>query len=263
MKKLALILALAILLGAGAVYAVPGPSYAQEYTYPPPPADPYAYPWVGPSTPWVYYNGDWFLNGILYYFFGALYGWAPYYAYPYSYIVRPYDWYGPMWNSWYVGHPIYWQNFRRAYPYWAEHHEGEHYSREFYEEHHRGMGGGWQQGFKGVAPGAAGRGVAPRGTTRPEGRSIWSPEEQQQHQRQQQQFQQRRQELQQREQQHMQQPGYQEFRQRQQQMMQQHQMHAPAPAPHMAPAPAPHGGGGAAPHGGGAAPHGGPGMHEH
>jgi hypothetical protein len=252
MKKLALILALAILLGGGAVSAFSGPSHAQGYEYPPPPADPYAYPWVGPDTPWVYYNGDWFLNGILYYFFGSLFGWAPYYAYDYSYIVRPYDWYGPMWLGWYSGHPFYWQHFRQAYPYWAGHHEGQRYDRRFYDEHHRGQGGGWQKGFKGVAPG---------GVAHPGGHPIWSPQELQHHQQQQQQFQQRRQQLHQQEQLHMQQPGYQDFRQRQQQLMQQHQMRAPsAPAPHMAPAPAPHGGGGG---GGGGAPHGGGGGAPH
>ena len=58
-------------------------------------------PYVGPNTPWVYNTGDWFLNGILYYFFGPRYGWAPYYAYPETYVVRPGQWYGPKWQGWY------------------------------------------------------------------------------------------------------------------------------------------------------------------
>ena len=68
MKKIAFILMTAILLAGGAVAVMSAPSYAQVYEYPPPPQDPYESPWVGPDTPWVYYNGDWFLNGILYYF---------------------------------------------------------------------------------------------------------------------------------------------------------------------------------------------------
>jgi len=39
------------------------------------------------------------------------YGWAPYYAYPPTYIVRPNIWYAPKWNAWYQGHPNYWDNF--------------------------------------------------------------------------------------------------------------------------------------------------------
>jgi hypothetical protein len=149
MKKLALILALAIVLAGGAVTAAPGPSQAQGYKYPPPPADPYLTPWVGTNTPWVYYNGDWFLKGVLYYFFGPKRGWCPYYAYAPSYIVRPGQWYGPMWHSWYAGHPRYWDNFHRTYPYWHNHRQGYHYDRKFYEQHHHGQGGGWQKGYRG------------------------------------------------------------------------------------------------------------------
>ena len=139
----------AILLAGGAVAVMSTPSYAQDYEYPPPPPDPYASPWVGPDTPWVYYNGDWFLNGILYYFYGPAYGWAPYYAYDPSYIVRPGAWYAPMWMAWYTGHPQYWVSFQRQYPYWREHRQGKHYSQKFFEQHHGGQGGGWQKGFKG------------------------------------------------------------------------------------------------------------------
>ena len=117
MKKFTLILLMAVLLAGGAVTGMSTPSQAQgyyEYTTAPP--DAYAQPWVGPSTPWVYYNGDWFLNGILYYFFGPQYGWAPYYAYPPTYIVRPNSWYAPRWLAWYQGHPNYWNHFQQAYP---------------------------------------------------------------------------------------------------------------------------------------------------
>jgi hypothetical protein len=152
MKKLSLLLVLAILLGAGAFAVTATPSQAQVYTYPAPPPDPYSSPWVGPGTPWVYYNGDWFLNGILYYFFGP-YGWAPYYAYAPTYIVRQPDWYGPRWNIWYETRPQYWRGFVREYPYWRQHHQGERYGREFYERHHPGQGGGWEKGFHGRPPG--------------------------------------------------------------------------------------------------------------
>jgi hypothetical protein len=149
MKKLTLILVLAILLGGGALTALSTPCYAQGYVYPPPPADPYSAPWVGPQTPWVYFNGDWFLNGILYYFFGPQYGWCPYYAYPTAYIVRPQRWYAPMWQTWYSGHPTYWNHFRQAYPYWRSHRVGQHYDQRFYEQHHHGHPGDWQKGFRG------------------------------------------------------------------------------------------------------------------
>jgi hypothetical protein len=149
MKKVSFILVLAILLAGGAVGTLSTSSYAQVYAYPPPPQNLYANPWVGPNTPWVYYNGDWFLNGVLYYFFGNRYGWAPYYAYAPTYIVRPQVWYAPRWNAWYRGHPTYWKNFYRKYPYWRGHQYGYRYDRNFYEKYHRGQGGGWQKGFHG------------------------------------------------------------------------------------------------------------------
>jgi hypothetical protein len=152
MKKLHLVLALAILLAASAVGAMPAPGYAQGYAgynYPPPPPSPYATPWVGPNTPWTYYNGDWFLNGVLHHFYGPKYGWAPYYAYAPVYIVRPVEWYGPRWKVWYERHPHYWNNFVRKYPHWRHHKQGRHYDVSFYNKYHRGQGGGWQKGIHG------------------------------------------------------------------------------------------------------------------
>jgi hypothetical protein len=146
MKKIAFVLITAILLAGGMVAVISAPSIAQDYEYPSPPADPYARPWVGPGTPWVYFNGDWFLNGMLFYYFGPEYGWAPYYAYPSDYIVRPENWYGPKWLTWYKGRPQYWEKFQRQYPYWRGHQQGRHYDRRFYEQHHRGQGNGWQKG---------------------------------------------------------------------------------------------------------------------
>ena len=153
MKNLTFILVIAIVLTGGAVAVMSAPAHAQYgYNYPPPPGNPYAQPWVGPNTPWVYYNGDWFLNGLLYYFFGPQYGWGPYYAYPPIYIVRPYNWYEPKWRTWYQRNPHYWQNFQQAYPYWGGHREGQRYDQRFYEMHHHGQGAGWQKGFRGAAP---------------------------------------------------------------------------------------------------------------
>ena len=143
MKKLSVILVIAILLVGGAVGAISTPSYAQGYSYPAPPQNPYATPWVGPNTPWVYYNGDWFLNGVLQYFFGPRYGWAPYYSYAPTYIVRPGKWYSQNWNAWYQRHPNHWENFHRNYPYWRGHSQGRRYDQNFYNEHHHGQGGGW------------------------------------------------------------------------------------------------------------------------
>ena len=180
MKKLGLVLALAILLAGGTLTAVSAPASAQPYEYPPPPGNPYATPWVGPDTPWVYYNGDWFLNGVLYYFFGPQYGWAPYYAYGPTYIVRPGNWYGPMWNTWYVGHPNFWVVFNQRYPYWRGHQHGHRYDRAFYEKHHHGKDGGWQKGFQGRAggkphPEGMKKGPAPEGPKKP-GKGVTQPQ---------------------------------------------------------------------------------------
>lgn len=148
MKRLILIPVMAALLAGGAIGVLPGPSQAQVYRYAPPPANIYGNPWVGPNTPWVYYNGDWFLNGVLYYFFGPRYGWAPYYAYAPTYIVRPPTWYGAKWHAWYRGHPRYWTTFHQKYPYWAGHRHSHRYDRRFYERHHRGYGRGWHKGYR-------------------------------------------------------------------------------------------------------------------
>lgn len=150
MKKLVILLSLAILLGGAVLGAMPTPGSAQ--VLPPPPLPPRATPWIGPNTPWVFYNGDWFLNGILYYFFGPRYGWAPYYAYPRTYIVRPGYWYGPRWHEWYRAHPVYGQNFQRRYPYWRGHQIGRHYGEDFYNRYHPGQGGGWHHGWGGAPP---------------------------------------------------------------------------------------------------------------
>jgi hypothetical protein len=150
MKRLSLFFALVILLAGCAVGPTATPSDAQGYggyNYPPPPQNPYATPWVGSNTPWTFYQGDWFLKGVLYQFFGNQYGWAPYYSYPPTYIVRPQVWYAPQWNAWYQRNPHYWTNFQRQYPYWRGHRVGQHYDQNFYNKYHRGQGQGWQKGY--------------------------------------------------------------------------------------------------------------------
>ena len=147
MQKLITLLMLTVLLAGGALGALPAPASAQV---PPPLVRPVVVtPWVGPNTPWVFYNGDWFLNGILYYFFGPKYGWAPYYTYPPAYIVRPGYWYKSHWHDWYRAHPVYWENFHRLYPHWRDHQVGRHYGEDFYNRYHPGQGGGWQHGWHG------------------------------------------------------------------------------------------------------------------
>src|SRR5208337_3600043 len=70
--------------------------------------------------------------------------------------------------SWYHGHPQYWSNFERQYPYWRGHQVGHVYDQNFYNQYHRGQGGGWNQGFQGNrAPGASGPGYRGPGTTGP------------------------------------------------------------------------------------------------
>jgi hypothetical protein len=147
MKKVSILVALAILLTGSALGIMSSPSQAQFYG--PPPVSPSMAPYVGSNTPWVFYNGDWFQNGTLYYFFGPKYGWAPYYAYAPTYIVRPSQWYGPKWHKWYRAHPVYWQNFQRSYPYWRDHRAGHRYDERFYDMHHHGQGGGWHKGYHG------------------------------------------------------------------------------------------------------------------
>ena len=156
------------------------PSQAQGYEYPPPPSDPYASPWVGANTPWVYYNGDWFLNGILYYFFGPQYGWAPYYSYPPTYIERPGTWYAPRWLTWYRGHPDYYQHFQQEYPYWRGHRQGRRYDEKFFEQHQHGQAGEWQKGFHGhpsapTRPGGQQPGPGPAQVAPPAGQRPTGP----------------------------------------------------------------------------------------
>jgi hypothetical protein len=147
MKKLIMILTLALVLGGGALGLMSSASQAQVYV----PAQTVIVPQVGPNTPWVFYNGDWFRNGLLYYFFGNKIGWAPYYAYAPTYIARPTYWYAPRWNAWYQAHPTHWKNFQQRYPYWRGHHLGQHYDQAFYNRYHHGQGNGWQKGFHGAA----------------------------------------------------------------------------------------------------------------
>jgi hypothetical protein len=161
-------------VGCVGPYPGMGPSaqgYGGNY-YAPPPQNPYATPWVGSNTPWVFYQGDWFLNGMLYNFFGNQYGWAPYYAYPPTYIVRPNNWYEARWNTWYQQNPQYWQTFTQKYPYWRDHRYGQRYDQNFYNRYHRGQGEGWQKGFHGRAierPQPEGRKPGPAQVTPREG----------------------------------------------------------------------------------------------
>jgi hypothetical protein len=145
MKVVSIILALVLGLAGGAMSVMSPAAQAQVIVPGLPQAA--AVPWVGANTPWTFYNGDWFLNGVLYYFFGNQMGWAPYYAYAPTYIVRPTYWYAPRWNTWYKAHPTYWTNFERRYPYWHGHRAGQHYDQNFYNRYHHGQGGGWQKGF--------------------------------------------------------------------------------------------------------------------
>jgi hypothetical protein len=154
MKKVGILVALALVFAGSVlgVMALPGQAqvvYAPGPPPPPPPMRTAVAPWVGANTPWTFYNGDWFYNGMLYYFFGPKHGWAPYHAYAPTAIVRPAHWYGPRWTTWYQAHPVYWENFHRASPYWHEHRVGHRYDEAFYNRYHHGQGGGWQRGYYG------------------------------------------------------------------------------------------------------------------
>ncbi|MGP7987190.1 MAG: hypothetical protein ACLPPL_07075 [Desulfobaccales bacterium] len=162
MKRSIIFLLLAVVLAGGAIGVTSGPCSAQGYY----PVQPVAMtPYVGNNTPWTFYKGDWFLNGVLNYFFGPKIGFAPYYAYPQVYIVRPGNWYAPGWNAWYQARPQYWNNFERQYPQWRGHQMGRHYDENFYNRYNRGQGGGWNRGFQGA--GTTGPGYHPQGGTTP------------------------------------------------------------------------------------------------
>jgi hypothetical protein len=142
MKKASILLALTILLIGGVIVSVSTPALAQPMPH-------QRGPWTGNNTPWTYYHGDWFHNGILRYFYGQKNGWAPYYSKAPGQVERPGEWYGEKWEHWYRDHPNYWQNFEREYPYWREHRIGQRYDEDFYKHHHHGRGGGWQQPYRG------------------------------------------------------------------------------------------------------------------
>ncbi len=173
MKRSIIFLLLVITLAGGAIVAMSGPSAAQGYYMARPVQPVVMQPYVGTNTPWTFYKGDWFMNGILYYFFGPKIGFAPYYAYPQVYIVRPQNWYAPGWNAWYQARPQYWNNFERQYPQWRAHQIGAHYDQNFYNRYNHGQGGGWNRGFQGANtqggpgfhPQGGGPGFHPQGGT--------------------------------------------------------------------------------------------------
>ena len=165
--------------GRQAIGARPAPSYAQGYagyTYPPPPQNIYATPWVGSNTPWVFYQGDWFLRGVLFYFSGLNMAGRRITLIRPPAVIRPVTWYEPRWHHWYQGHPQYWQTFQRQYPYWHGHQAGQRYDQNFYNRSHHGQGAGWNQGFHGVRPAEApGHGVRPPGAPGPRRACAWGP----------------------------------------------------------------------------------------
>ena len=145
MKKLSLMLALAILLAGGAIGATSTSSGAQ--VYPPPPQNLYATPWVGANTPWVFYNGDWFLNGssaLLFWpstWMGSLLRLCSYlYRQTQSLVCASVECVVP-------GTPALLEEFSSPISLLAEHRYGHRYNENFYHQHHRGQGAGWQKGL--------------------------------------------------------------------------------------------------------------------
>ena len=145
MKNIRILLALTILLTGGAAAALSLPAQAQVCG----PVAAYSpgAPWVGANTPWVYYNGDWFHNGTLHNYYGPQYGWAPHNAYAPVHLVRPAQWYGPKWHSWYQARPHYWKHFHHQYPHWRGHRAGHPYDGGYYSMR-PGPGKGWKK-FRG------------------------------------------------------------------------------------------------------------------
>jgi hypothetical protein len=95
-------------------------------------------PWVGPNTPWVFWNNNWYYNGILYAFFGPL-GWWPNGYYGNNLIVRTDEWYGPRWVTWYRENPYYWDEFHRHYGNGHHWHHGWHGHDAWHHWHHHNL----------------------------------------------------------------------------------------------------------------------------
>ncbi len=146
MKKLSFIMVAAVMLAVVLQGTISAPALAQSvsveaksYTYPAPPQKPAEHPWVGPNTPWTYYNNDWFYKGTLYYDYGER-GWAPYYSYETTTVTRPSDYYDTKWSVWYQKNPTYTETLIREHPYWKEHHVGTVYNENFYITHDKREG---------------------------------------------------------------------------------------------------------------------------
>jgi hypothetical protein len=142
MKKASILLALTILLIGGLILSASSPALAQ-------PGPHHGGPWTGPNTPWSYYHGDWFKNGVLHYFHGNKNGWAPYYSKHPGNVERPGEWYGEKWENWNRQHPQNMEHFEHQYPYWRGHRVGEQYNENFYNRYNHGQGGGWQREYHG------------------------------------------------------------------------------------------------------------------
>jgi hypothetical protein len=138
MKKASILLALAILLIGGIILTVSSPALAQMTS------GSQQGPYTGDNSPWTYYKGDWFKNGVLHYYYGNN-RWAPYYSKGPGSVQRPNEWYGEKWQTYNQQHPQNLTNFESQYPYWSSHQVGQKYDEKFYHQHHPEQGGGWQR----------------------------------------------------------------------------------------------------------------------
>ena len=94
-------------------------------------------PWLGPASPWFWYNNAWWYNGVLYGFYGGAYGWRPYGSITNVVVEQPaYFYNNPKWGSWAQRNPQHGQRWQQQYhggmrnpnyhPPVGEHHLGQH-----------------------------------------------------------------------------------------------------------------------------------------
>jgi hypothetical protein len=73
-------------------------------------------PWLGPGSPWYWWNNAWWYNGVQYGFYGAAYGWRPYGSITNVVVEQPAHYYNnPQWDRWNHSHPDHVQHFHQQY----------------------------------------------------------------------------------------------------------------------------------------------------
>lgn len=73
-------------------------------------------PYLGPMSPWFWFNHNWYYNGVMYGYYGPGYEWAPYGSVTNVVVQQPAHYYNnPQWDSWANRHPEYGQHWQHEY----------------------------------------------------------------------------------------------------------------------------------------------------